>query len=421
MCTVSRTSRKVVQLVLVLCLARLCWSSAADEVSEMIARAEALYYEADFEKSVELLLRADDLLKKQADRLKEKTDVKLQLALGFIGLNDSAKAKMYLGELFALDPDRVMDPGLYSPKVIRLAEDAKVENESVRCQSIVTEAQSQLQAGNGDALVKLMGPNRVKCSSLSTLNSQAADLLFKQGVDIYKKAQMAEALQKFRAALLLEPKHELAAQYVELTLSKLDVIAERALLAWRKDFTGGDFASATRDYRELSRISSSQTMDQVRAEYRSALSNLVDSWNKACTTNDSPAMEKLRVQVNEMLPEPSFGTDILARMTTCAPSTGCIQMDSQLALTRLKTRVEPQFSNEMKALLKVGPMRVTVKTRINEKGDVVSTELQGGSPLLYNPIRNAVDRWKFSPAITEAGPRCVDTEIPFVINFTNQD
>src|SRR5262249_47051981 len=168
MCTASRMYRKVVQLMIVLCLARLCWSSAADEVSEMLARAEALYYEADFEKSVEILLRADDLLKKQPDRMKEKTDVKLQLALGYIGLNDSAKAKYYLGELFTLDPERIMDPGMYSPKVIRLAEDARVENEAGRCQAIVTEAQTQLQAGNGDAVVKLMGPNRVKCSSLAT-------------------------------------------------------------------------------------------------------------------------------------------------------------------------------------------------------------------------------------------------------------
>ena len=414
----SRMHRKVVQLFIVLCLARLCWSSAADEVTEMLARAEALYYEADFEKSVEILLRADDMLKQQPARLKERTDVKLQLALGYIGLNDNAKAKAYLTELFALDPDRNMDPQMYSPKVIRMAEDAKGESENVRCQALVTEAQNQLQAGNGDAVINVMGPNRVKCSGLAALNSSAADLIFKQGVDIYKKAQMAEALQKFRAALLLEPKHELAAQYVELTLSKLDVIAERALLAWRKDFSAGDFAAATRDYRELSRISSSQTMDEVRTEYRSALSGVVDSWNRACATNDRPTMEKLRVQVNEMLPEPAFGSDIVAKMTTCTPA-GCIQMDSQLALTRLKTRVEPQFSTEMKALLKVGPMRVSVKTRINERGDVVSTELQGGSPLLYNSIRNAVDRWKFVPAVTETGPRCVDTEIPFVINFSN--
>jgi len=414
----SRMYRKVVQLFIVLCLARLCWSSAADEVTEMLARAEALYYEADFEKSVEILLRADDMLKQQPARLKERTDVKLQLALGFIGLNDNAKAKAYLTELFALDPDRNMDPQMYSPKVIRIAEDAKSESENVRCQTLVTEAQNQLQAGNGDAVINVMGPNRLKCSGLAALNSKAADLVFKQGVDIYKKAQMAEALQKFRAALLLEPKHELAAQYVELTLSKLDVIAERALLAWRKDFSAGDFATATRDYRELSRISSSQTMDEVRAEYRSALSGVVDSWNRACATNDGATMEKLRVQVNEMLPEPALGADILAKMTTCTPA-GCIQMDSQLALTRLKTRVEPQFSTEMKALLKVGPMRVNVKARISERGDVVSTELQGGSPLLYNSIRNAVDRWKFVPAVTEYGPRCVDTEIPFVINFSN--
>jgi len=418
MSKMSRVCSSILTLLIIVSLSRYGWSTRSDEVSDMLARAEALYYEADFAKSVELLLHADDLLRPQAGRLEEKTDVKLQLALGFIGLNDSSRAKAYLGELYALDADHRIDPEMFSPKVIRLAEEAKAEQETLRCRSLSDEAESQLRTGNGDAVVKLIGSNRAKCSALAAFSPRTADLVFKEGLDAYKKAQMTEALQRFRSALVLEPTHELAAQYVDLTESKLQLKAERALLAWRKDFNAGEFALAAGDYRELRSVSSSQTIDDVRVEYRGALSSLVDSWNRACAKNDVAAMEGIRVNVNALLPEPSFGEDILAKMKSCAP-TGCIQMDSKLALARLKNRIDPQFPADTKSQINVFPVRVRVKVRIDEKGDVVTSDPQGGNPILYNAIRTAVDRWKFSPAVTEGAARCVDTEIPFLFTFGN--
>jgi tetratricopeptide (TPR) repeat protein len=415
----SRLNKKIVVLLLIISLSSLSWSTPPDELSEMLARAEALYYEADFAKSVELLLRADEMLRQQSDHLTEKTDVKLQLALGYIGLNDSTRAKTYLGELYALDPDRQLDPQMFSPKVIRLADEAKAEQDELRCSAVSDETQKQLTGGNGDAVVKLLGAGQAKCPGLAALYPKAADLIFKEGLDAYKKTQMAAALQKFREALVLEPKHELAAQYVDLTQSRLEVAAERALVTWRKDFTAGEFAVAARDYRELTAVSSPQTIDEARGEYRRALTNLVDAWNLACAKQDTTAMEKVRVQVTTMLPEPKFAEDILAKMNMCAP-TGCIKMDAQLALARLKNRVDPQFSAHVKAQVKSFPVRILVKARINEKGEIVSSELQGGHPALYDSIRAALDQWRFFPAATEdGGPRCVETEIPFVINFTN--
>ena len=213
---------------------------------------------------------------------------------GFIGLNDSARAKAYLGELYALDSDRHIDPQMFSPKVIRLAEEAKAEQEQLRCRSVSDEAQKELEIGNGDALVQLIGSSQTKCAGLAAFYPKAADLVFKEGVEAYKKAQMAEALQKFRAALVLQPQLELAAQYVDLTESKLEVTAERALLAWRKDFNAGEFALAARDYRELKSLSSSQTIDDVHMEYRRVLSSLVDSWNRACVKDDMASMENIQ-------------------------------------------------------------------------------------------------------------------------------
>src|SRR5262245_45990028 len=106
----SKTSKTLLTLLIIASMSGSGWSTPADEPSEMLARAEALYYEADFAKSVELLLRADELLRQQPGRLKEKTEVKLQLALGYIGLNDSVRAKFYLSQLYALDADYRIDP-----------------------------------------------------------------------------------------------------------------------------------------------------------------------------------------------------------------------------------------------------------------------------------------------------------------------
>jgi len=127
-------------------------------------------------------------------------------------------------------------------------------------------------------------------------------------------------------------------------------------------------------------------------------------------------MEDVRHQVNELLPDTTFVADILEKMTMCA-HTGCIQMTSQLALARLRTRVDPEFSPYIRAQIKVSPITVRVKARISEKGDVVSSEPQGGNAILYGPIRTAFDRWKFSPAIVQNEARCVETEIPIVITL----
>jgi thioredoxin-like negative regulator of GroEL len=411
--------RKIaVLLIISVCLSPIASAGPLDDIRDLLVRAEALYYEADFAKSLELLMHADELVRTQPGSLPEKTQVKLQLALGMIGLNDTTRARTYLDELYAIDPEFQIDPQMYSPKVIRLAEEAKANQTELRCRAIIDETQKQLGSGNGDGVVKLIAANQARCSGLATFYPKAADLVFKDGLDAYKKGDMTAALQKFRAALAVEPKHELAAQYVDLTQSKLELTAERVLLTWKQDFTAGDFVAAAKDYRELELVSTAKTMDDVHLQYRQALTKLIEAWNHACAGNDTASMESIRVQIKALLPQESFGQDLLANMKTCTPG-GCIQMDSHAALARLTVRVDPQFPPNMKSQIRNGPVRVMVKTRVSDKGLVVSSELQGGTPLVYNAIRTALDRWRFSPALTDSGPRCFDAEIPFVINVEN--
>jgi hypothetical protein len=143
---------------------------------------------------------------------------------------------------------------------------------------------------------------------------------------------------------------------------------------------------------------------------------MVDSWNRACASGAVDTMDEIRLRISSMLPEPSFADDILEKMKTCTPA-GCVQMNTQLALARLRSRVDPHFSSTMVLQLKASSVTVRIKARINENGDPAATELQGGNPLLYSAIRDAFQQWKFSPTVIEGHSRCVDTEIPLVINF----
>jgi tetratricopeptide (TPR) repeat protein len=272
--------------------------------------------------------------------------------------------------------------------------------------------------GDTTGLLRLIESNQSKCPTLSSFQNKIADLLFKDGLDAYKKSQMQDALQKFQAALRADSKHELAAQYLDLTKSKLEVAADRTMIGWRKDFAAGDFAAATRDYRELVTQNNPEKIQEARGEYRRALSEIVDSWNAACAKDDKAAMEALRVRANALLPETSFADDILAKMKTCTP-TGCLQMSSAVALVRLRSRVDPEFPAYVVTQLRGAPITVRVKTRINENGVVVSTDPQSGNPIVYPAVRAAVEQWKFSPALVEGHARCVDTEIPLVINVKN--
>ena len=92
-------------------------------------------------------------------------------------------------------------------------------------------------------------------------------------------------------------------------------------------------------------------------------------------------------------------------------------MNAQLALARLKSRVDPDFSSSVRAQIRAS-VTVRVKTKISETGDVVAADPQGGNALLYGPVQAAVKQWKFYPTIVPGGDaRCVETEIPIVITF----
>ena len=369
--------------------------AAPDDISDAIARAEALYYEAKFKESIQLLLRADEMLRPRADRLQEKASVKLQLALAHVGLNDTVQAKSSLRDLFALNADYRLDPQQFSPKVLMLADEAKLEQTEIRCRIVRSDARKHVDAGNATAALALIGAMKSKCTGLDAFEPETAELLYKTGLEAYKRGEFPNALDKFRTVMTLAPQHEFAAQYIELTQGKVQVNADRAALETQKN----------------------QLRAELKAEYKKAMAPLVESWQRACAAGDETAMEGIRKQVSQQAPDPSVAEEILAQISTCTKK-GCIQMTSQLVLARLKVRVNPDVPNSVQEMARRSPMTVRVKAKIDEKGDTAVIETQGESPALNEAIRAAVEDWKFSPIIDQYGPRCVETEIPIVIRPT---
>ena len=233
-------------------------------------------------------------------------------------------------------------------------------------------------------------------------------------------------------------------QYIDLIQSKQQVNQDRLLLQWQREFDARQLPAAGADYRQIVGSSNGRITAQVThvtTEYRKALMTLVETWNRTCPSGDAAAMTAIRGQISELLPEPSFGEDIRAQMTVCEPTktpntttevrteavanitppanvAGCLEMQTALVLARLKTRVDPVITNDVRYYLKNNPeMSVRVKAKISETGDVTVISIQDSNPILNSSIRNALVQWKFVPIRDQNGPRCVETEIPILIKL----
>jgi hypothetical protein len=232
-------------------------------------------------------------------------------------------------------------------------------------------------------------------------------------------------------------------QYIEIIQGRQQVNQDRLFLQWQRNFESRQLTAAAADYRQMMSSSSGRTSSEVAhatGEYRKALTALVENWNRNCGAGDASTMSGIRKQISDLLPDPSFGEDIRSQMAACVDSNrigpsavadarseavdvagvvdSCLDMQTQLALARLKRRVDPVISNDIRYYLKNSPqVTVRVKTRINESGDVVVISMPDSNPILTNSIRTAVGQWKFMPVRDSRGPRCVDTEIPIVIKL----
>jgi tetratricopeptide (TPR) repeat protein len=416
-----------------------------DDIARTLSRAESLYFEARFNESIQLLSQLNDSLRSQPNRVKERVATKFQLALANIGLNNAAAAKAFLVEIYALDPEFVVDAQQFSPKVITLASEAKAEQTVARCKVASDDARRYLAGGDTAALLSLLQSMKPKCSELATVEPDAAELVFKKGLNEYKQGFLPGAIQSFKSVLSLVPRHELATQYLELSESKLQVAGDRVVLDWQKSFQSRQFKQAGALYRQLASFTdanSAQTLSMMATEYRKALDPLIESFNRVCSSGDTITGSEIRDQISDLLPEASFASDMRSKMVDCTPpppppsvvttpavaeprisavdskgrAADCFHMEAQLAMHRLKQRIEPMFTPQALAYLQNAQATVMVKVRIEETGSVTVLDATGASTLITSAVRSAVSAWKFTPAKDDKGARCVDTDIPFVIS-----
>ena len=232
-----------------------------------------------FKDSIQLLNRVDELLRGKTDRPQDRINAKVQLALAYIGLNDNDQAKAFFREVYSLDANYVLDANQFSPKILSLANEAKADTVELRCVNAREDARKKLDAGNAMGVMTVIGSMKSQCKDLAAFEPATADLLYRSGLDSYKRSDYRDAVQKFKSATTLDPKHELAAQYYELTQSKLQVKTDQLLNAWRRDYEARQFMQAAADYRLLKASndgSNAQAMAEVQAEYRRALTELVE-------------------------------------------------------------------------------------------------------------------------------------------------
>lgn len=421
----------------------------ATDIKQTLAQAETLYYDAHFGKTIELLTPVEEAFKTQPGRLEDRVEVKVKLALANIGMNETARALSFLIEMYALKPDYVFDTRLFSPKVIALANEARTQQSKARCETTMTEARKHIAAGDTKSLQALLASTKPQCAELAQISGDAADALYKDALAAYRRSDLAAAVKGFEAVLSYSPEHELALQYLDIIKSKSQLENDRLLVQWQRDFNERRFAAAADGYKQILAQggSASAAAAYVTGQYREALTQLADNWPRGCAGGDAAATA-IRSQVADMIPEPSFGQDIRQRMSDCpkpgrnagnstiaiasvaakpaakpavkpvAVDANCLEMTAEVAMTRIKTKVDPVLPKELRQLFRSRPKTVVrVKARIDEAGDVSVLEVISDVPLMDNVLREALDQWKFTPIRDREGPRCADTEIPFVMSF----
>lgn len=385
-----------------------------DEASAALTKARSLYFEARFRESVALLLPLDIALRSEAERLPEKIDIKLQLALAHIGLSEMSSAKSRFEEICELDANYELDSQRYAPKVISLFEEAKADLEKSRCWTVCAAAEKLVESGDAEGLLKLIQSDVSRCACLDKAAEDEAAELYERGQEAYKKNDLTTALEHFRTAAKFQPGHELAVPYIELIENQVRLAAEKSVLDWRAAFDAREYGLAVAIYQKLERSNAediaSDALEKIREGYRQQLAPLIESVKKACASGDGALIESLRRQAEEFLPDRAVGKDLAAEIAACA-SSGCLQLNPENAMTRLITRDNPKAPKGM-----TRSTTVLARIRIDERGKVTEVDPQVIDPAIRSAAVAAAGTWKFLPATIENEARCVDTQIPIVFN-----
>jgi hypothetical protein len=346
-----------------------------EDIDALLGNSEKLYYEATFEEFLELSTAFDS----------------------------------------PIPSDEEKNPS----SVVAVIQETKAELENNRCNITCDTISSRLVSRETGLTEQFPMTANKECGCVLALLKDAAEQSFQDGVEAYKEDNLATAAKNFRDAIKLQPEHSLAIQYLALTKAKLRLEVEQRLLVWQQIFQSGDFGKAAAGYREIVSLNvdglAEPALKQLRTAYRQAVTRSVDAWNRSCKVGDTASMDRARSEAALILPDQVIGQDLLDQMATCT-SKPCVQMDVQAAMLRLKTSIKPELPPNLETTLQNPLTRnVRVEARIDENGDVSVRSVRGENTAINNIVHRAVEAWKFTPAILDNEPRCVETVLPIVI------
>jgi hypothetical protein len=139
---------------------------APQDVAAILANAEKLYYDANFEGAISVLTPLDTALESQAASPAERISVKVLLALAYIGRNEHGRAKSFFKEVSALDPQFLLPPEKFSSNVMALFDEAKEEHREGTCRQICERANRSLDVQNTAEVLQLLETSDDTCGGL---------------------------------------------------------------------------------------------------------------------------------------------------------------------------------------------------------------------------------------------------------------
>jgi tetratricopeptide (TPR) repeat protein len=381
-----------------------------------LSRAQSLYFSAEFEASVALLRDLEKRIGNGAQRSNDLLQVKLFLGLALLGVNQAEEAKAKFVEVTSLNPEYTIDPGTFSPKVVDLFNEAKAISVEARCTQFCGRIDTLIADGNFSTAydqIKLAGAG---CSCANAKVGAVTEATFERGKQLYNDGRFDDAAKEFSAVLAMDEKHELARDYSQLIQERLQLTIRQGYADWRMSFDQRQFDKASAAYEKLrANVHPEVTplVIQIESEYNRVLSGFLSSWRAACTGGDHARSETIRNEAETVASGLPFAQNTLAQMQQCT-SRVCIKGDPALALTRLKTRVNPELDPSLQRYV---TRRIIVRIEIDEKGSVRVNEVVNANDRVASAVKDAVERWKFTPVVIDDHTRCVETELPVSLIF----
>jgi tetratricopeptide (TPR) repeat protein len=412
-----RSLPKAVLLILLACLSGPSQDAPRnDVVSSSLSAAEDLYRHAQFDEASSLLRQIEPQLSSVPARVEDLKKLKLYQALIDVALNDSVYAKARFLELLALEPGLSLNSEEHAPKVIVIFEDARKSFLDAQCKAACTECEAAGKAGDLQKAVNIIKSFRLQCDCARKISGSLALSLVERGTAAFELQDYSRALGEFKSALVADPDNRAAAEYSTRAASQLQKAAADGLAEWKNNFESRDYRKAASTYERIVLLSAdtgANAADQIQAEYRKVFDRDRQLWAQACSREDAMTMDSLRQEVRAVDPSGNLNRDLLRQIQSC-PVSGCTQVESVMALSRLKSRVDPKVDPTLRPYTS----KIAVKIRIDDKGKVTVLDIDNpaGNRLVSEAVRDAVQLWKFDPALAaRSETRCVVTD--FLIQF----